>query len=119
MLGRVPCANVKVGGDRPLNCVTPANLSCPKCHLVNVCYHQTFIDIRRKQSDLVTGNDFRTVGVNARPRTGLSTGSIAIPLSERLDGSQLGSERDDNRASCQLPHHHLRPFGLRRIFIDA
>ena len=78
--GRIPCANVKVVGDRPVNCVTPANLSCSECHLVNVCYHLTFVDIKRKQSDLVTDDDLSIVGMNAGPRTGLSTTSTAIPF---------------------------------------
>lgn len=102
---RVPCANVKEGADGSVNCVTLANSICSKCYLVHVCYHLTFIEIRRRQSDLVTDNDLSTVGVNARPRTGLSTSSIANPLSETLAGSQLGLAKDDSRRSCQLPNH--------------
>ena len=78
--GRVPCANVMAGGDGSVNCVTLANFICSACYLVHVCYHLTFIEIRRKQSGLVTDNDLSTVGLNARPRTGLSTSSIADPL---------------------------------------
>ena len=77
---RIPCANVKAGGDGPINCVTQANLICSKCHLVQVCYSLAFLNITRKQSDLVTDNDLSTVGVNAMSRTGLSTSSIANPL---------------------------------------
>ena len=78
--GTVPCANVKEGGHGSVNCVTLANYKCSKCYLVHVCYHPTFIELRRKQSDLVADNDLSTVGLNVRPRTGLSTSSIAIPL---------------------------------------